>query len=169
MPRKLSEDARTLLLSSAVQEATGRGDRRVGTDHLLLAVLREPDSGPARALGVGLAAARDAEEALDQVALAAIGVGADVLTAAGPGDLPGARPAVGRAALHRLGLSHGARSVLKRAVDLARAARSGQVEAGHFLLALLELQRPDPAAELLASLGVDRDAVRARLEAVSGS
>jgi ATP-dependent Clp protease ATP-binding subunit ClpA len=162
----LSEDARALLLSSAVQEATGRGDRRVGTDHLLLAVLREPDSAAARALGVDLAAAREAEESLDRAALAAIGVGAPPgLAAAGPGAGPGGRPIGGKGALRRLGLSHGARSVLERAVGLARAARAGHIEARHFLLALLELQRPDPAAELLTSLGVDRDAVRARLEA----
>ena len=32
-----------------------------------------------------------------------------------------------------------------------------------FLLALLSLQRPDPAAELLDALGVDRAAVRKRV------
>ncbi|HEV2371424.1 MAG TPA: hypothetical protein VGS19_04570 [Streptosporangiaceae bacterium] len=48
-------------------------------------------------------------------------------------------------------------------IDEARPARSGRIETTHFLLALLSLQRPDPAAELLDALGAGRVAVRERL------
>ncbi|MYS42867.1 hypothetical protein GTY23_16820, partial [Streptomyces sp. SID5998] len=39
-------------VTSAVDEASLRGDRRIGTEHLLLGVLHEP--GAARALGADL-------------------------------------------------------------------------------------------------------------------
>jgi ATP-dependent Clp protease ATP-binding subunit ClpA len=49
----------------ATAEARRRGDRRVGTEHLALALLADPESVTARALGVSLTAARDALRALD--------------------------------------------------------------------------------------------------------
>ncbi|MGD0595104.1 MAG: Clp protease N-terminal domain-containing protein [Acidimicrobiales bacterium] len=62
-----------------------------------------------------------------------------------------------------LPLTSGARGVLKRAIDEASPLKSGRIESGHFLLALLALERPDPAAELLHALGVDPAVVRDRL------
>ena len=57
MVTRLSPDARKVL-ACAAQEARRRGDRRLGTDHLLLGLLCDPDSSAAAALGVDLAAAR---------------------------------------------------------------------------------------------------------------
>jgi ATP-dependent Clp protease ATP-binding subunit ClpA len=153
MPKRLSADARKLVLASATEEARRRGDRRLGTDHLLLGLLHEQDSPAARALGVSLADARAAVDALDQAALAAVGIEAGSL-GEGPPVSFGRRLAP---------LTSGARAVFKRAVDEARPSRSGRIATTHFLLALLSLQRPDPAAELLAALGVDPAAVRKRL------
>jgi hypothetical protein len=53
----------------AREEARRRGDRKVGTEHLLLGLLREPVL--AQALGCDLQTARDALAALDHDALAA--------------------------------------------------------------------------------------------------
>jgi aryl-alcohol dehydrogenase-like predicted oxidoreductase len=80
MVKRLSEDARRSVLGSAATEAHHRGDRRLGTDHLLLGLLHDPAGEPARALGVDLATARAADEALDRDALAAVGIGAEGLT-----------------------------------------------------------------------------------------
>ena len=56
----------------ASEEARRRGDRRTGTDHVLLALLEDP---PAEAmLGVSLQQARQALESLDHQALAALGM-----------------------------------------------------------------------------------------------
>ena len=44
----------------AAEEARRRGDRRIGSDHLLLALLKDEDSVTARALGVDLPTARGA-------------------------------------------------------------------------------------------------------------
>jgi ATP-dependent Clp protease ATP-binding subunit ClpA len=153
MPKRLSADARNLMLTSATEEARRRGDRRLGTDHLLLGLLHDEHSRAARALGVSLDDARAAADTLDVAALAAVGIGIQA-----PGE--GHPAPFGR----RLPpLTSGARTVIKRALDEARPAKSGRIETTHFLLALLSLQRPDPAAELLDALGVDPAVVRNRL------
>lgn len=147
-----------MVLRSADEEARRRGDRRVGTDHLLLGLLHELDSPAARALGVSLEDARMASETLDLAALAAVGVGIGAV---------GRRPTSGPAR-RLLPLSSGARAVVKRAVDEARPHRTGRLDTGHFLTALLSLDRPYPAAELLHALGAEPALVRDRLARLSG-
>jgi hypothetical protein len=162
MPDRPGDSLKTLL-KSATEEAGRRGDRRLGTDHLLLGLLHDADSPAAVALGLSLADARAARDALDLAALEAVGV-----KVAAVGEPPPV--AFGR----RLPpLTSGARAVLERAIGDARLRRTGRVDPGHFLLgrigagnyllALLSCERPDPAAELLHALGVDRKAVRERL------
>ena len=153
MVMRLSTDARKMMLTSAAEEAERRGDRRLGTDHLLLGLLHDPDSAAARAVGVSLESARAASDELDRSALAAVGVNAGSLA----GPLRAARS-------RRLPpLTSGAREVLKRTLEEARPGETGRIETRHFLLALLARDRPDPAAELLAALGVDSSVVRERL------
>ena len=57
----------------AREEARRRGDRRTGTDHVLLALLDDPSIEGV--LGVSLQQARQALELLDQEALGALGLG----------------------------------------------------------------------------------------------
>ena len=56
----------------AREEARRRGDRKVGTEHLILGLLREP--AVVQGLGCDLQTARDALDAMDQDALAAVGI-----------------------------------------------------------------------------------------------
>ena len=156
---KLSADVRRIVMTSATQEARRRGGRRVGTDHLLLGLLHDADSTAARALGIDLAAARAASHALDLAALAAVGVDVDV-------DVDVARLAEPprRVLAPGLTLTSGARTVLKRSLEGARDAKARRIEPRHFLLALLDRERPDPAAELFDALGVDPAQVRRRLD-----
>ena len=158
MPKRLSVDARKLVLASATEEARRRGDRRLGTDHLLLGLLHDEDSRAAKALEVSLADARAALDALDVAALAAVGIEIQALGEGAPVSFGRRLPP----------LTSGARAVFKRAIDEARPFRSGRIETTHFLLALLSLRRPDPAAELLDTLGVDRALVRQRLARMAG-
>ncbi len=58
----------------ARDEAIRRGDRTIGTEHIVLAMLIDPASPAAKALGCDLDSARRALDALDLDALAAIGV-----------------------------------------------------------------------------------------------
>jgi ATP-dependent Clp protease ATP-binding subunit ClpA len=153
MVRLLSPDARRIVLESAAEEARRRGDRCIGTDHLLLGLLHDRHSAAARALGVDLGSARAASATLDGAALAAIGV--DV------GDLTPMPPSFG--GRRRPPLSSGARAVLKAGIDEARSAKARSIGTRELLLALLARRRPDPAAELFAALGVDPDEARDRL------
>ncbi len=153
MIKRLSADARKTVLTSAAEEARRRGDRRLGTDHLLLGLLHDAGSPAARALGIDLAAGRAASNALDLAALAAVGVNVARL-----GD-----PSQPDRARGHLSLTSGARAVFVHAVEQARGARTPRIETRHFLLALLDRERPDPAAELLRALGVDPSQVRSRL------
>ena len=71
MFERFAVGARAAVTASA-DEARRRGDRRIGTDHLLLGLLHDP--GSAEALGVTVEAAREKSDALDRAALAAIGL-----------------------------------------------------------------------------------------------
>jgi ATP-dependent Clp protease ATP-binding subunit ClpA len=159
MSKQSGADVWKLVLSSAMAEARRRGDRRIGTDHLLLGLLHDEDPRVAETLGVSLAEARAVTDALDVAALAAVGIEVETLRDDG-------RPApFGR----RLPpLTSGARAVLKGSIDAARPGHRRRISTTHFLFALLSLQRPDPAAELLDALGVDRAAVFARLTGPAG-
>ena len=154
MVTRLSVDARKMVLTSAAEEARRRGDRRLGTDHLLLGLLHDAESPVARALGVDLASARAAADALDRAALAAVGVNIAHL-----GEPP--RPVFAR---RLMPLTSGAREVLKRTLEETRTTRASRIDTRHFLIALLARDCPDPAAELLRALGVDRSQVRSRLD-----
>ncbi|MFD7922281.1 Clp protease N-terminal domain-containing protein [Streptomyces sp. NPDC059740] len=151
MFEQFGADARATV-TAALEEARRRGDRRIGTEHLLLGILREPGSPAARALGVDVATGRAALDALDTAALAAIGIDARDVE----------RPHV-PASRKRTPLTSGARAVFPRALAEVRRAGARRITAEHLLLALLDRPRPDPAAELLAQAGVDRHAARERL------
>jgi ATP-dependent Clp protease ATP-binding subunit ClpA len=144
-----------MVLTWAAVEARRRGDRRVGTDHLLLGLLHGRDSMAVRALGVDLESARAASDELDRAALAGVGVDVGSLPLV-PLSVPGHR---------RPPLTSGARAVFVRGVEEARSARSRRIEERHLLIGLLSRERPDPAAELLAALDVDPAKARDRLDA----
>jgi Clp amino terminal domain, pathogenicity island component len=152
---------------AAREEARRRGDRKVGTEHLLLVLLSEPDlSG---ILDVTIEEARTALDALDLEAFAAIGFDAR-LDLPPPGSMPLAelpRKPTFRAVLKgRLPMTPTAKKALEAS---SRGTRRGRAQPGtryiakNVLAALLELERPDPAAELLARLGVEPAAIRERL------
>ena len=139
---------RIVLDASAV--ARSRGDRRVGTDHLVVAVLTGADRIAADALGSDRETAYQALCELDRQALAAVGIaGVDV----------GPAPAV---AGRRLPLTPGALAVFTGLGRLSRGERTG---VKHVVLALLARRPPDPAAALLDALRIDRAGARQRLGA----
>jgi hypothetical protein len=160
----------------AREEARRRGDRRVGTEHLVLGLLRETDV--AQVLGCDLDAARDALDAMDRDALVAIGID----TALDAPPVPTREPALrGRRAVLKAVLTDHLpmTPVAKRAIEAAgkddhgrwvdtrQKARGWSRE--RVLIALLSLAPPDPAAALLDALDVDRASVGARLnEAIGG-
>ena len=134
----------------AMDEARCSGDKRLGTDHLLLGALHDP--GPAGILGVTLDEARATAAALDRAALASIGIDAQGFkrsTMPGRGKKPP--------------FSSGARSVVEGMLRYAVDQKSRQITTANLLLSLLDRGEHDPAASLLNELGVDRAEVRRRV------
>jgi ATP-dependent Clp protease ATP-binding subunit ClpA len=138
-------------VDGAKREAGRRGDRRIGTEHLLLALLQ--DDAFAQTVGVDAATADETADRLDRDALAAIGL------TVGPFE-PAPSSMRGR---HNPRMTPGAKAVIQQALVHATTEKSRAITARHILLALLDRQDADPAASLLAALRVDRSALRGRL------
>jgi hypothetical protein len=145
----------------ASEEARRRGDRRTGTDHILLALFE--DSSIEVVLGVNLQQARQALESLDRQALAAVGLGSGTDAPPLPMRAVPKKPTI-RAVMNkdRLRMTPAAKRVLEEAVKPNR--RKTQVTAQQVLAQILTLQTPDPAAVLLGALDVNKSEVRRRLD-----
>lgn len=151
MFERFTSETRAAVTTHAQAEARRRGDRRIGTEHLLLGVLHDPVA--ARHLGTDLAAVRATLAALDDTALSAIGL-----------DTSGTARSAIPAPTKRTPFSSGAKTTLSRAVAAARHARARQITTTHLLLGLLDGDHTDPATEVLTALAVNPAAVRARLD-----
>jgi ATP-dependent Clp protease ATP-binding subunit ClpA len=150
----------------ASEEARRRGDRRAGTDHLLLALLEDPSAEAV--LGVSLQQAREALESLDQEALGAVGMGPGIDAPALPMRAVPKKPRLrDTAQKDRLRMTPAAKKVLEAAAKPNR--RRLYVTAEQVLAQILMLQPPDPAAVLLDALGVNTSEVRRRLDASTPS
>jgi Clp amino terminal domain, pathogenicity island component len=148
----------------ASEEARRRGDRRTGTDHLLLALLADPTVEAA--LGVSLRQARRAQDSLDQEALGALGLGSGAGAPPLPPRAVPAKPAIRDiAGKDRLRMTPAAKKVLQGTAKPNR--RRLYVTARQVLAQILTLQPPDPAAALLAALGVNTPQARRRLDAAA--
>jgi hypothetical protein len=147
----------------AGEEARSRGDRRTGTDHILLALLEDPSIEVV--LGVSLQQARQALESLDHEALGALGLGSGTDAPPLPMRAVPKKPTIRAVLKDRLRMTPAAKKVLEEAVKPMR--RKTQVTAQQVLAQILTLQPPDPAAVLLGALGVNTSEVRRRLDAVT--
>ena len=145
----------------ASEEARRRGDRRTGTEHLLLALLHEPSIEVL--LGVNVQQARRALASLDQQALGSLGLepgwDAPELPARSVPRKPSFRDVIQK---DRARLTPAAKKVLQGAARLNR--RRAYVTAQQVLAQVLMLQPPDPAAVLLDALGADVSDLRRHLE-----
>ncbi len=141
-------------VTAAADEADRRGDQRIGTEHLLLALIADPRSQAHAALGVDVADARAALDRLDIEALAAVGI----IVETAPTPVPSERLPRGGARF-----SAAAKGVMAGSLRAAVTEKSKVIESRHLLLAVLSCPTPDPAADLLAALAVDPAQVRARL------
>jgi Clp amino terminal domain, pathogenicity island component len=148
----------------ASEEARHRGDRRTGTDHVLLALFEDPSIEVV--LGVSLQQARQALESLDREALGALGLGSGTDAPPLPMRAVPKKPTIRDfMKKDRLRMTPAAKKVLEEASKPNR--RRLQVTAQQVLAQILTLQPPDPAAVLLDALGVNTSEVRRRLDAVT--
>jgi hypothetical protein len=143
----------------AREEARRRGDRRVGTEHLVLGLLH--DEVIEAALGVSLQSARDALDALDSEALRAIGFDTDIDAPPLPMRGAPARPTINAVLKDRLPMTPAAKKALQ---DSGKPMRRGRhISPQEVLLRLLEQEPPDPGAVLFAAVGIDVKKARGRL------
>ncbi|UYY81690.1 Clp protease [Arthrobacter sp. YA7-1] len=149
MFERFAGEARTAVHAGA-EEAKRRGDRRIGTDHLLLGLLHDPES--CRTLETDLESARAQLDTLDQQALESVGITL--------GDFGALNTPKGSS---RTTFTSAARSVIQESLILTTRERARRITTRHLMLGLLERQVPDPAAVLLHNLGVDTAALKARL------
>jgi Clp amino terminal domain, pathogenicity island component len=146
----------------ASEEARRRGDRRTGTDHILLALFEDPSVEVV--LGVSLQQARQALDSLDHEALGALGLGSGADAPPLPMRAVPKKPKLRDLMLQkdRFRMTPAAKKVLEEASRPNR--RRLQVTAQQVLAQVLTLQPPDPAAVLLGALGVNTSEVRHRLD-----
>jgi len=145
----------------ASEEARRRGDRRTGTDHVLLALLEDPSIEVV--LGVSLQQARQALESLDHEALGALGLRSGTDAPPLPMRAVPKKPTIKDIMQKdRLRMTPAAKKVLEAAVKPNR--RKTQVTAQQVLTQILALQPPDPAAVLLGALDVNTSEVRHRMD-----
>ena len=148
----------------ASEEARRRGDRRTGTDHVLLALFEDPSTEVV--LGVSLQQARQALESLDQEALGALGLRSGTDAPELPMHAVPKNPRLRDIMKNdHFRMTPAAKKVLEEAVKPNR--RKTQVTAQQVLAQILTLQPPDPAAVLLGALGVNTSEVRRRLDAAT--
>jgi Clp amino terminal domain, pathogenicity island component len=148
----------------AGEEARRRGDRRYGTDHILLALFKDPSIEAV--LDVSLQQARQALDSLDHEALGTLGLGSDAEVRPRPMRTVPKKPRLRDVAQKdRLRITPAAKKVLEAASKSNR--RKLQVTAQQVLAQILTLQPPDPAAVLLGALGVNTSEVRRRLDTVT--
>lgn len=173
---RFTEQAREAMVL-AQEEAARLGHPWLGTEHLLLGLLRQQDARARRVLSdLGVSAASVARELVeelgepsetrplgeeDEVALRTLGIDLRevrrrVEDVFGPGALERARPGrCGLPVMPRLKQS------LERA---ARVAKGGSIDTDHLLLGMVQV--PDAlAAGLMRRLGVTADAVWVAVEA----
>jgi hypothetical protein len=148
----------------ASEEARRRGDRRTGTDHVLLALFEDPSIEVV--LGVSLQQAREALESLDHEALGALGLASGTDAPPLPMRAVPKKPRI-RDIMQkdRLRMTPAAKNVLEEASKPNR--RRLQITGQQVLAQILTLQPPDPAAVLLGALGVNTSEVRRRLDSVT--
>jgi hypothetical protein len=141
----------------ASEEARRRGDRRTGTDHLLLALLEDPSIEGV--LGVSLQQAREALDSLDREALGALGLASGTDAPTLPMRAVPKKPRIRDVAKKdRFRMTTAAKKVLEAAYK-PKGHRKLQVTGPEVLAQILALQPPDPAAVLLGALGVNTSEV----------
>ncbi|WP_380279603.1 Clp protease N-terminal domain-containing protein [Kitasatospora purpeofusca] len=187
MFERFTEEARRVV-GRAGQESAELRHGHVGTEHLLLAILAEPEDPAARVLieaGLDHATARQSVRRLlgegdDARALAAIGVDLDAVReavesvfGAGALDAPSKEEPRRRGWLRSEGragrgpFTPRGRKVLELSLRESLRLKSGRIAVGHLLLGLLR-EGEGLGARVIAGHGLDFAAVRRAVEAVTG-
>lgn len=141
MFERFTEEARQVVVT-AQEEARLLDHDHIGTEHIVIGLLRNPEDLPGRALsefGVDADATR-----------------AKVTEMFGRGDEP---------SRGQIPFTQAGKKALELALRAALNLRHNWIESGHVLLGLVDIG-PSPGYETLAGLGVDVDSLRERVVAL---
>ena len=153
MFERFTKEARQTV-KTAVAEAVARGDARIGSEHLMVALAGVPLPFPRSVLGpldVGSSVIRDQLDRIDSESLAAVGVDPDLLhpSLQGTGSTRRSRPD------RHIPFTHGAKEVLVDSLREAIRLEDRHIGAEHVLLSLLSVPSQDPVARVFGYLDVD--------------
>jgi hypothetical protein len=163
MFERFTKEARQIV-KAAVAEAGARGDSRIGSEHLLIALAGAPLPFSRTLLGpldVGPSVIGDQLDRMDSESLATVGFDPDLLHP----SLRGARSAGRSKSGRHIPFTHGAKAALEGALRAAIRRGDRHIGAEHVLLSLLSVPPEDPVARVLVYLEVDPAKIRADVEA----
>lgn len=143
-------------VTDAVVEAQHRQDSYVGSEHLLLGLLKQPSDLVSQSIGLSLDDLRAGLDSLDREALGAVGISFDFRsvheTRSRRLKRPGHRP-----------FTNGAKKVLTGALEQAIALGHRHLGVEHILLSITERPSHDLTIRLLEHLGLRPALVRSNL------
>jgi ATP-dependent Clp protease ATP-binding subunit ClpA len=148
MFERFGRDVRAAVVAASREAAELRGDRHVGTEHLLVGVA---EAGSATIAAAGLTAddLRRALDGLDRLALGLVGVDVDLESVPGP-----LHPVPPRRRRH-IPFTAGAKSSLRRSLHIAIDLGHRRIGSDHLLASLAVGGENDPAVRLLRTAGID--------------
>jgi ATP-dependent Clp protease ATP-binding subunit ClpA len=170
MLERFAQTARQAV-TDARQEAAWAGQDRVRSEHILLAVLREPGiaADALTAAGVDAESLRarlprgdhDASAGLDADALSTVGIDLDAVRRAADAAFgPGALDRAGARGRGRLQYAQDAKATLAGAARQAVHLSHREITTGHLLFGILN-QKRNGALTVLTQAGADVEALRA--------
>jgi len=147
---RMTKEARNIWRDAGM-ESMRRQDGYIGSEHIVLALLSNPSGIGAAVTGVSLEDAREALHRLDDQALAAIGIDAE------------APDSMRRRRRTRISVTDSVKRTLADARREAERRGEKAIDTRHFMLAIVNADRPNLGLRLLGELGCDPKQIRARL------
>jgi ATP-dependent Clp protease ATP-binding subunit ClpA len=148
---RMTKDARNIWRDAGL-ESIRRQDGYLGAEHILLALLSNPSGIGVAVTGVSLEDAREALHRLDDQALAAIGISIET-----PDSMRKRRQS-------RMSVTDSVKRMLVGARREAERRGAKSIDTRHFMLAIVNAERPNLALRLLEELGRDPVRIRAALD-----
>jgi ATP-dependent Clp protease ATP-binding subunit ClpA len=153
---RMTKDARNIWRNAGL-ESIRRQDGYIGSEHILLGLLSDPRGIGVAVTGSSLEDARAALRRLDDQALASIGI-----TVEAPDSMP-------KRHRTRMSVTDSVKRTLADARREAERRGAKAIDTQHFMLAIVNAERPNLGLRLLEELGRDPAQIRASLNEHSPS
>jgi len=147
---RMTKDARNIWRDAGL-ESVRRQDGYIGSEHILLALLSNPNGVGVAVTGIHLEDAREALHRLDDQALASIGISVE------------APDSMGRRRQSRMSVTDSVKRTLADARREAERRGAKTIDTRDFMLAIVNADRPNLGLRLLEELGCDPKKIRTAL------